>query len=204
MAVQVAYLTSSAPYRKLELLDGLWLCGVRNYPDLATFPDTYKLSAREMYKVKGWEEARVMRYVSGLYRRYRPEVVVTHDVNGEYGHGAHKVAADAAQRCVSLAADASYQHQKLAYTMPWQIKKLYLHLHEQGQIRMNWRMPLNAFDGRTAFDMAEAAFQCHTSQLKTDYKVEDWGPYDNAVFGLAFSTVGEDQTGDDFFENITR
>ena len=61
---------------------------------------------------------------------------------------------------------------------------------------------MEAFGGKTAFDMAEAAFQCHTSQLKTDYRVEDFGPYDNAVFGLKFSFVGEDDAKNDFFENL--
>lgn len=200
--VQVAYLVPSMPYRKLELLDGLWLCGVRNYPDLGPFPDRYKLVLREMYEIRGWSETRVMRYVAGLYRRYKPEVVVTHDVRGEYGHGAHRVAADAAQRCVALAADASYQPGNLEYTEPWQIKKLYLHLYEEGALRMDWRAPLEAFSGRTAFDMAQAAFACHISQQKTDYHVEDFGPYDNAKFGLAFSCVGEDSEKDDFFEHI--
>ena len=50
--------------------------------------------------------------------------------------------------------------------------------------------------------MAEAAFQCHVSQLDTEYKVEDFGPYDNAKFGLAYTTVGEDVKKNDFFENI--
>ncbi|MBQ4265548.1 MAG: PIG-L family deacetylase [Clostridia bacterium] len=202
MDVQVAYLVPSMPYRELELLDGLWLCGVRHYPDLGPFPDRFKLYVRDMYKEKGWNESRVLRYVTGLYRRYMPEVVVTHDVNGEYGHGAHKVAADAAQRCIALAADAAWQDEQLAYKQPWQVKKLYLHLYELGQLRMDWRVPLDAFDGKTAFDMAEAAFQCHTSQLKTGYCVEDFGPYDNAVFGLTFSAVGEDQDKNDFFEHI--
>ena len=204
MAVQVAYLVPSMPYRELELLDGLWLCGVRNYPDLGPFPDRYRLYVREMYQEKGWKESRVLRYVAGLYRRYRPEVVVTHDVNGEYGHGAHKVAADAAQRCIALAADASWQDEQLAVQEPWQVQKLYLHLYDAGQIRMDWRVPLEAFGGKTAFDMAEAAFACHISQQKTDYHVEDFGPYDNAVFGLAYSAVGEDTAGNDFLEHIVR
>lgn len=204
MEVQVAYLVPSTPYRKLELLDGLWMCGVRHYPDLGPFPDVYGVSLRGMYREKGWQESRVLRYVVGLYRRYRPEVVVTHDVNGEYGHGAHKVASDAAQRCIALAADAVWQDKRLAYAEPWQVKKLYLHLYEEGQIRMNWRVPLPAFGGKTAFDMAEAAFGCHISQQKTDYRVEDSGPYDNAVFGLAYSAVGEDEAKDDFFEHIAR
>ena len=202
MDVQVAYLVPSVPYRRLELLDGLWLCGVRNYPDMGPFPDRFRLYVREMYREKGWNESRVLRYVAGLYRRYRPEVVVTHDVNGEYGHGAHKVAADAAQRCVALAADAAWQDEKLPYTAPWQVQKLYLHLYEEGKLRMDWRKPLAAFGGKTAFDMAEAGFACHRSQSRTDYRVEDFGPYDNAVFGLAYSTVGEDVAKNDFFEHV--
>lgn len=204
MAVQVAYQVPSVPYRRLELLDGLWLCGVRNYPDLGPFPDRYKIYLPDLYQEKGWKEERVLRYVAGLYRRYRPEVVVTHDVNGEYGHGAHKAAADAAQRCIALAADAAWQDEELANQEPWQVKKLYLHLYEEGQLRMDWRVPLDAFDGKTAFDLAEAAFACHVSQRKTDYRVEDFGPYDNAVFGLAYSAVGEDEAKDDFFEHIVQ
>lgn len=202
MAVQVAYLVPATPYRKLELLDGLWLCGVRNYPDIGTFPDVFSTSLSEMYKHEDWKRDRVLRYMTGLYRRYQPEVVVTHDVNGEYGHGAHRVASDAAQQAVALAADAGYQHKKLAQTEPWQIKKLYLHLYEQGAMRMDWRVPLKAFGGKTAFEMAEAAFACHVSQQHTEYKVEDFGPYDNAKFGLAFTSVGEDVEKNDFFEHV--
>ena len=202
MAVQVAYLVPSMPYRRLELLDGLWLCGVRSYPELGPFADRYSYSLKELYRAKGWAQDSVDRYVTGLLRRFRPEVVVTHDVNGEYGHAVHRAAADAARRCVTLAADASYQEKRLAYTEPWQVKKLYLHLYEENTLRMDWRKPLARFGGRTAFDMAEEAFLCHTSQQKTDYRVEDFGPYDNAKFGLAFTVVGEDVEKDDFFEHI--
>lgn len=202
LAVQVAYLVPATPYRKLELLDGLWLCGVRHYPDLGSFPDRFTTSLKGMYRQEGWSHDRVMRHVTGLFRRYQPEVVVTHDVNGEYGHGAHKVAADAARQAVALAADPAYQHKKLAEKEPWQVKKLYLHLYEEGALRMDWRVPLAAFGGKTAFDMAQAAFACHISQQHTEYRVEDFGPYDNARFGLAYSAVGEDVQKDDFFENL--
>ena len=202
MAVQVAYLAPSTPYRKLELLDGLWLCGVRYYPEIGNFPDQFSTSIRGMYQKDGWSEAQVLDYVTWLYRRYQPDVVLTHDVKGEYGHGAHKVAADIAQKAVAKAADEGYRLRKYKDEPVWSIQKLYLHLYEQGAIRMDWRVPLSAFDGKTAFDMAEAAFQCHVSQLDTEYKVEDFGPYDNAKFGLAYTAVGEDIDKNDFFENI--
>ena len=67
---------------------------------------------------------------------------------------------------------------------------------------MDWRKPLAAFDGQTAFDVACRAFACHISQQKTDYHVEDFGPYDNSRFGLAFSAIGEDTRKDDFFEHV--
>lgn len=204
MAVQVAYLAPSTPYRKLELLDGLWLCGVQNYPEIGSFPDHFSTSIRGMYQRDGWSEASVLEYVTWLYRQYRPDVVLTHDVNGEYGHGAHKVAADIAQKAVTKAADEGYHLRKYRDMPAWEIKKLYLHLYEQGALRMDWRVPLEAFGGKTAFYMAEAAFQCHVSQLDTEYKVEDFGPYDNAKFGLAYTVVGEDVKKNDLFENIER
>lgn len=200
--VQVAYLVPSMPYRRLELLDGLWLCGVTHYPTLGSFPDRYATSLKSLYGQKGWAKEKLLRFVTGLYRRHRPDVVVTHDVDGEYGHAAHRAAADAAQRCVALAADASYQDKRLDETEPWQIKKLYLHLYGQGELRMDWRVPLETFGGKTAFEMAQMAFARHISQQKTDYRVEDFGDYDCARFGLAFSAVGEDEEKTDFFEHV--
>ncbi len=202
MDVQVAYLVPTMPYRRLELLDGLWLCGVKNYPELGTMPDKFCGSLKDMYEQKGWNEASVLHFVAGLYRRCRPEVVVTHDVQGEYGHGAHRAAADAAKKAIALAADSNVEHEGMKEMEPWQVKKLYLHLYEEGARRMDWDEPLETFGGKTAVDMAKEAFACHISQQRTHYHVEDFGPYDCTRFGLAFSSVGEDVEMKDFFENI--
>lgn len=199
--VQVAYLVPTMPYRRLELLDGLWLCGVKNYPMIGHFPDKYQLTLKGMYAQKGWSRESVYRFVAETYRACRPDVVVTQDVNGEYGHGAHRAAADAAQAAIALAADENNQ-EKMTHSEPWQVKKLYLHLYEQNPVKMDWRKPLAAFGGQTAFDLASRAFECHISQQRTDYHVEDFGPYDNSKFGLAYSAVGEDVQKDDFFENL--
>ena len=198
--VQVAYVTRSMPYRRLELLDGLWLCGVRHYPDIGFQRDTFSTSLKVMYQ--RWYKPTIYRIFSELYRKYRPEVVVTHDIQGEYGHGAHKVSADASIQALTLAADPEYDAESAQTFGTWDVPKLYLHLYGENVVDMDWRKPLEAFDGRTAFDMAEAAFQCHTSQLETEYKVEDFGPYDNSLFGLYRSQVGQDTGLNDFFENI--
>ena len=165
------------------------------------FPDKYQLTLKEMYAQKGWSRESVYRFVAETYRACRPDVVVTQDVNGEYGHGAHRAVADAAQAAIALAADENDQ-EKMTHSEPWQVKKLYLHLYEQNPVKMDWRKPLAAFGGQTAFDLASRAFECHISQQRTDYHVEDFGPYDNSKFGLAYSAVGEDVQKDDFFENL--
>jgi len=199
-AVQVAYVVPTTPERKLELLDGLWHCGVRSYPVFGTFPDRYSTKVAEIQS--SWGKTKLDSFVVRLYRQFQPDVVVTQDLQGEYGHGAHKAVADAAARCVSLAADASFRGRGLEGLKPWRVRKLYLHLYPKNPIRMDWRAPLHAFGGKTAFDIACEAFLLHTSQQKGTYAVEDFGPYDNALFGLYHSTVGPDVARDDFFEHI--
>ena len=46
-------------------------------------------------------------------------------------------------------------------------------------------------------------FEAVLKEKACSYRVEDFGPYDNAKFGLAFSTVGEDVEKNDFFENLS-
>ena len=200
IAVQVAYAVSASPERRLELLDGLWLCGVRNYPVLGNFANRFSYKKKEIQTA--WGKARFDRFVIGLYREFRPEVVVTQDLQGEYGHGAHKAVADAALRAVAMAADAKYEAKMARDLGIWQVKKLYLHLYPENPIQMDWRVPLPSFGGRTALEVAQEAFLCHVSQQRGVYFVEDSGPYDNSLFGLYHTTVGPDVQGGDFFEHV--
>lgn len=200
MAVQVAYVVPAMPHRRLELLDGLWHCGVTHYPVVGNFAD--KFSNKMEVIQKAWGKNRLDKFIVELYREFQPEVVVAQDVRGEYGHGAHKAVSDAAQRAVKLAADEKYEKKAAKETGTWQIKKLYLHLYKEGQIKMDWRVPLTRFNGKSAFDIAEEAFLLHRSQQKGDYFVEDFGPYDNSLFGLYYTGVGADTNKNDFFENV--
>lgn len=195
--VIVCYMTKQTPCRRNELLDGLWLCGVREYPDLGIFPDgkNYSLGDNDAF----WGKKKIEQYVTALFRKYQPDVVVTHDVKGEYGHGAHRSTSAAAMKAVELAADGAYAPET---GEAWQVKKLYLHLYKENEIIMDWRKPLEAFGGLTAHDVATAAFDCHASQKSNGLIVQDWGQYANNRFGLYFSSVGADIEKQDFFENI--
>lgn len=200
--VVVAYFTRSNTTRSSELLNGLWHMGVRTYPVIGNFKDSYAKNLKAAYKTAGGK-GKVNEWIVGLYRQYKPEVVVTQDTNGEYGHKQHMMIADAAQNCIALAANEDeFTASTIAYGT-WQVKKLYLHLYPENQITFDWTVPLKSMNGATGIELAEEAYTLHKTQASSGMSVTETGAkYDNRVFGLAFTTVGEDVRKDDFLENI--
>lgn len=192
LPVQPVFLTPTTPQRRLELLDALWHCGVTAYPTFANMCDLCggsTLSAQ--YTV--WNPKTLYARVERIIRQYRPEVLVTHDFQGEYRHGAHIACADAAVHAVQSAAEAADG---------WQVKKLYVHLFQENPVAMNWHVPLERFGGKTALTIADEALAYHASQTYKGWTMEKASIYDNSLYGLYFSTVGSDIIGGDFMENI--
>ena len=204
--VAVAYLTYSSNMRRHELLNALWSMGVRNYPIIGSFTDRYRKEVKDAYKTCGGASV-VNSWLVSMFRQYQPEVIVTHDPKGEYGHGQHKMLADACEtafdQCNDETADrASYK--KYGARQP---KKLYEHLNggsSDARIRLDWSVPLASLGGITGFQAAERAFTYHVSQQGTKYDVTNSGvKYSNEVFCLVRSRVGKDTAKNDFLENIT-
>lgn len=205
MQLQVTYMTYGVRNRIFELLNGLWHCGLRNYPSIGKFCDAYSISMNKVLQM--WNKEKALRYVVDEIRKHRPDVVVTHDIGGEYGHGAHKACAALADEAFYLAADADY----VTEYAPWQVKKLYVHLGDSDVIHMDWEGKSDVFNGKSALDIAAEAFAFHQSQQsgKASYNGEEFlfrvvsgGMFDNAKFRLLHSTVGEDVIKNDFFENL--
>ena len=93
--VEVVYLTNHRNlnnYRCHEALDGLWACGVRQYPVFGGFADYYSRrgeDALNQYRIQGVTREDLQGYVVEQLRRFRPLVALGHDLKGEYAHGAH-------------------------------------------------------------------------------------------------------------------
>ena len=204
--VVVVYATCGTPVRASELLNGLWQSGVRNYPVIGTFRDGFSKSLEKGYSI--WNKKKFNHFLAEQIRRYRPDVMVTHDVNGEYGHGAHMVCADASQYIVEQTNDATYAPESVEKWGTWQVQKLYLHLFEENPIHMDWRIPMK--NGATPFEIAEKGYACHVSQHDAGtavgdgekFAVKDTGDLSCSEFGLAFTTVGVDVAKNDFLENV--
>ena len=196
-SVQVAYLTCQNPTRRLELLNGLWHCGLRGYPELLYLEDCKK--PRETVLEK-WGEKQTLHRLVRLLRACRPEVVVTHGRGGEYGHVQHVLCSELMQEAVKKAADGTYYPQGGA---PWTVKKLYLHGGKTPTLCMDWDIPLAAFGGKTGIDVAREAFAYHVSQQTGRYRVAAAGDkFDSTLYTLTVTRVGKDEEGNDFFEHI--
>lgn len=185
--------------RRLELCDSLWTCGVDIYPVLLNYLDINSHNRNTV--LKEWGEKTVMTDLVSVYRQYKPDVVVLHDKDGEYGHGAHKVLSDLGREAVLAAADPNQYKTSAKEWGVWDVPKVYVHLWEENQVQYDWHVPLERFDGLTGYQVAELGFACHVTQQE-DWAMELGGDYDNSLFGLYRSTVGPDVEKVDMFENL--
>lgn len=199
--VLVVCAAMNVPYRRLELMDCLWACGNKVHP---VFSILYDDSPRQMNKLLSeWGgKDKCLQRVTGYYRRYKPDVVLLHGVKGEYGHMVHKTVSWLGRECAPLAADPAVYPEQVGQWGTWDIPKIYVHLYEENPIAMDWWQPLDCFGGRTAQDVSRDAMLWHKSQIGHGWTVQDHGDYDNSLFGLYQTNVGEDILKNDFFENI--
>ena len=231
MKVQVAYVIQHFEVngvlnhqRPHEQLDGLWTVGVRNYPVMTDFPDLYAQSkdrktafsqAEKVFEAAGVTYDDFVAYMTECIRRFKPSVVVSHDLNGEYGHGTHVLAAAALTEAVEIVDDGEKYPESAEMYGTWSIDKLYLHLYGENEITMNYDVPLQVFGGKTAYEVSCDGFSCHKSQHWTWFYKWIYGseeaPYTKASqiksyspckYGLYFTNVGTDTVGGDFFENV--
>lgn len=205
LKVQTAFMVNhtSNPMRAHERLNGLWEMGVENYPILGDARDTethsfeMAMSIYEEYNIDEWQAEQI--------RRFRPLVVVGHDLDGEYGNAGHKVNAYHLVNSIEDAANPEKFPESAELYGVWNCPKLYLHLYENNQIFLDVNTALSRdISGRTAFEIAEDAFKHHTSQQGLGFYVaqEDNPEYDCRLFGLYRSLVGPD-TENDIMENVS-
>ncbi len=192
--------------RMLELLDSLWTCGVKNYPIFCRYADVNngtQAQIKQKWRGKAYDPD------NGpieLIRQYKPDVVVCHDIQGEYGHPAHVLFSTLARSGVENAALPNKHAASAKKYGVWDVPKTYIHLYHENQIHMDWHQPLTAFGGKTGIEVAAEALECHVSQMDENAAWQmsdaDGGEYDNGLFGLWRTTVGPDVKKNDMFENI--
>ena len=201
--VAVVYMTASDPCRRSEALNYQWAMHQTHLPIFAYFEDVYEEFTYN-YTRSRWGEENTLNYLVSIIREKKPEVIVSHDLNGEYGHGNHIYTAKCLLEAVELANDSEYHPESADTFGIHEVKKLYLHLYPDNQIHMDvFDEPIDEYDGLTAIEIAQVGILQYASQLK--YQVvrvhdteSEFSCYD---YGLAYTTVGFDTEGNDMFEN---
>ena len=140
-------LPTYAGERHMKVLVGLWICGVRFYPEFGPFADFHAQSVPMV--TSRWGAGAAEAWCTGLIRRYRPKVVVTQDLRGESGHVQHKALAQAVVDTVTeWAGNADRDPESAAAYGLYTPQKLYIHRYRQHEIFMDWDRPLGPMDSR--------------------------------------------------------
>ena len=212
-SIQVAYFINhyTHPNRVHEQLDGLWASGIHHYPEMGHYRDEERETTLQSYLNTGYTEEELIGSCVEVYRRYKPQVVVTHAVNGEYGHGAHILYTQLCTDAIAPSADASAYPESAEKYGVWEIPKVYVHCQADREVVLDFDTPLDMFDGRTAYKVGQDAFMFEVSQtwypgqmswLYGQEKASEVTENPTNRYGLFHSTVGDDVNTDTIFDNI--
>lgn len=196
----ILYITSPDRERVTEALMGAWTMGTRYSPLFAGFPDVAKETSSKAYL---FTYELVLSSLVRYYRAYKPLVIFTQDVKGEYGHWQHVLTTQCALDAMDKAADPNYDPESAAALGTWQVLKCYTHMYQGEKLPLDTRMPLESFEGLNAFEIAQAAYKKHKSQTSsTRFAVSDTSDRSIADMGLAKCYV--EDPGQDAFDGIAQ
>lgn len=199
--VFMTYGSKSHSARRFEAQESVWSLGNRYYPEMGSFPDVK--AASKIAEMKRWKLKKVVGFIVEQIRKYKPAVIVTHDVNGEYGHGAHRLTQYATALAFQESGDPAQYPDSAAKYGAWKAGKLYVHLYAQNRLNpMDTKKRLKSYGGRTVLQVVKDAYHRHKSQLP-GRSLPISGRYDMRRFGLFATNLGPDSKHDSMFENVS-
>jgi hypothetical protein len=166
--------------RAYEALAGLKEAGYESYPlfggYLSDNYDSYQITAGDFNRRAFVEDLKV------VIQALSPKIIVTHGMSDT--SGAHSLVAE----CVQIAVVECESVQKLYYfgAMEGTIPTI-----------LDLTVPLNAYAGKTAAEVAQDAYEHHVSRKIFGLVIDPASAYT-----LAYTTVGEDEAKNDLLEHI--
>lgn len=197
--VELVYLSTADRDRLDESLSAMWTAGLTNAPVYLGFEEDDVRKYEDA--VNAWDLETAVSALVERIRATQPDVLVTHNVNGEDGDTQHSYTATLVRRAVLLAADPASYPDSYAKYGAWEVRKLYIHQYEANTVLLDYDAPLEGLGSLTAAQTAELAFGKYASLSKrsiTRYNEE----FQASSYGLIASTVGEDVKKSDLFEHI--
>ena len=182
--------------RKNEALNAAWGMGERNYPVFLDLKKGSVDSLEDCLSNWGGKDALIGK-MTEIIRRCKPEVIVSHDINGEGGDYRRALTGMLMEYALEAAADPDMYPDSADRYGTWQAKKLYLHLGTENLVSLDYSAPSDEFEGLTSAEYAAGAFASYVS-LAGKYTATDTA----GTYSLIYSTIGADIDRDDLFENV--
>jgi len=201
--VLVVYMTDCGRERYAEAMDGLWAVGVRTHPVCLNLENGRAKEYEDAIDMWGLEET--YEVLVELLRKYKPDVVLTHDIYGEGENNQRKLTSATLRRAVLLATDeGAYPDSSEQYGV-WDVKKTYIHRYEGNVITLEADTPMELMNGWTLREMTAVGFN-KNRELMDDFDLKDGEEYDPYSYGMirAADGLAEDVLKNSFFENIEK
>ncbi len=196
----VVYLSSESEAQREQAKGSLAVYGNRVQAVFGSFADTYTSTKEEALEY--WDMQEVTAYLVNVIRQYKPQIVVTHDKLGEYGHGAHCVAFDATYRAVPYAAETGRCPESQAAFGTWNVQRFFSHLYGERLVSLNRENALANAGGKTALELDQQCYQ--TYEENYPIQITDGPGYTCAKYGLVFpeNDTTLDVTAGDLFAGL--
>lgn len=195
----VIYLAPGSPNRQALARSALSTLQTPVEAVFGGFPDVYTDTLANAQKF--CDDKDVTAYLVSEIRRLRPAVIVTHEPEGEYGHGMHQLTA----QCVTRAAQAAgnpklYKGSQSNYGCFTPLR-LFMHLSANTPVSIDRTAALSRFGGSTALELDRLAYATYADVDGYPLSPSDERLYTRADYGLAYSSVPtpDDLHGDLFF-----
>ncbi len=182
-------------HRRRELADALAALGVAQHHQLG-YRDSGMAGTPANEHPDAFHRApldEAARALAAIIRRERPQVVVSDDAGGGYGHPDHIKANRVTVRAVALAADPAAD----VPGEPWQVTKRYVHTLAKGRLLATHRalvaagLPSPFGDGHLDA-MDDLRFGTPDEVVTTEVDVEPWLERKRAAMAAHRSQIGED------------
>ncbi|MTV26563.1 N-acetyl-1-D-myo-inositol-2-amino-2-deoxy-alpha-D-glucopyranoside deacetylase [Nitriliruptoraceae bacterium ZYF776] len=182
-------------HRRRELADALAALGVTEHHRLG-YRDSGMVGAAandhpDSFHTADLEQA--AHRLAAIVREVRPDVVVSDDEQGTYGHPDHVKAHAVTTRAVALAADPVAD----VAGVPWQVHKRYVHSLARSRVLASHRALLEAglaspFGDAPIDDPADLPFGTDDELITTSVDVRPWFAAKRAAMAAHRSQIGED------------
>lgn len=170
----VLYVADADDALRAQAADHLARLGVDAAPIFLGFDNVYGETLADAERL--WSHAALTEALTAAIRELRPAIVVTHDVQGEYGNGQHRMVSDCVLTAVQSSGLDTFAADSAAAFGTHTVQRLYRHLSKDETahtVTIDARRPLIALNGATALETDTALFldypaHMHLGRLPAD------------------------------------